>query len=167
MQTELYIPENGRDHRVRLEEDLVPVEPQHDESEAGETGIPPKVPKTLLTAAVMLLAVALDYESIAHKKIHPVEIRERDAHLRYRRASHLRQKHPDHALRPRICAIVDKRKERTPLGGQADRSGLEVETRGLRAAEERIQNRDDIFFRFGIDELPDHFCDRSDTDRMA
>jgi hypothetical protein len=117
MQTELDIPENSRDNGCWLEEDLLPVEPQHDEPEARERGIPPKVPKPLFATAVVLLTVALDDQSIADKEVYPVEIREGDAHLGCRRASRLSKKHPDHAFRPRISAIIDQRKKRTPRSG--------------------------------------------------
>jgi hypothetical protein len=167
MQSEFHIPQDCGNHRIRFEENLLPVESQHDESETGEAGIPPQVPKTLFATSVVLFAVALDDQSIADKQVHPFEVSKRDAHLGDRRASRPGKKNPDHTFRTGIRALVDQRNECSPGGRESGSSEFQVEAGGVRATKERVQHRDDVFFRLGCDELPEHVGDGCDAECVA
>ena len=167
MQTEFYILQHGGNHRVRVEEDLLPVESQLDESETGETGIPSQISKSLVAPSVVLVAVALDDQSITDQQVHPFEVGAGNAHLGSGCAPGSGKKNPHHTLGAGICAIVDEPDERSPRSGQSSGGTFQVETERVRAAEEPVQDRDHVFHRLGGDELSQQVGDRCDAECVA
>ncbi len=131
METEFDILHHNADHLIRGEEDLLPVESQHDKSEAGEVSIPAQVSQPLFAASMVLLTVTLDDESIADQQVHPFEIGERDAHLRDRDAPRPSKENPDHTLRAGLRAIVNQGDEGSAGDGQSERHLLQFKTRGV------------------------------------
>ena len=173
MEAEFPVLHNRGNDRIRFEEDLLPVESQHEERKAGETGLPSRVPKSLIATSMVLFAVTLDDQAIADQQIDPFPVGERDAYLQKRRASGPRRKNlttlsdPVSARRSPFPHVNTSGMIAFAAAGSPAAASSRSKRDESEATEKGVEDCNGILLRLGGHKLPEHVGQQCDTECVA